>query len=491
MIYSSRDQPTIQRFLDSDAMIRMLMGPFGSGKSSASAMEVPQRALRVPPTGNVRKSRTAIIRNTAKQLEDTAERTFLQWFPPHQFGDWTPSKHNYTIKAIRREGDDTNAEIEVLFRALDRPDQISDLLSLDLTNAWVNEAREVPWPVIDALQGRVGRYPRRADAGVFWYGIWLDTNPPDVDSDIYNFFEGTDHSEAVERLAEIIPGLTVDTYRVAFKQPSGLSPQAENLHHLPPGYYERLAIGKTDEWIKVHVHGQYGFTIDGKPVWPEYNDKLHCPDDKRLWPKPIQGIPIQRGWDFGLQPACVFSQMTANGRWNVLDEVIGHSIGADTISDEVLDHSVREFPGFEFRDVGDPAGMQRSQTDEKTAFQILWAKNIQIEPGLQTPVIRFESVRRPLQRLLPDGKPQFQLHPKAKTVRRGMLGGYHFRRMRVSGERYSPTVDKNPYSHPCEAMGYTATRLFGVSMVQPLDALPAHDYRSGMRDRTRSSVTGY
>ena len=103
------------------------------------------------------------MRATNKQLEDTTERTFLQWFPPIQFGEWVPSKHNYTIKALKAPGDDRHAEIEVMFRALERPDQIDDLLSLDLTGAWVNEGREIPWKIIDALQGRLGRYPRRAE----------------------------------------------------------------------------------------------------------------------------------------------------------------------------------------------------------------------------------------------------------------------------------------------------------------------------------------
>lgn len=40
-----------------------------------------------------------------------------------------------------------------------------DPLSLELTGAWVNEAREIPWAVIKALQGRVGRFPAVTDGG--------------------------------------------------------------------------------------------------------------------------------------------------------------------------------------------------------------------------------------------------------------------------------------------------------------------------------------
>ena len=470
--YNCSDMPTIGRFFDSDAFIRGLSGPFGSGKSSACAIEIAQRGLKVPrgPDG-VRRSRYAVVRSTTKQLQDTTERTWLSWFPPYQFGDWTPSKHDYVLRNLKGDGDDKGAVIEVLFRALDRPDQIRDLLSLDLTGAWVNEGRETEWPIIDALQGRLGRFPRRADVPHFWSGLWMDTNQPDVDSDWFKFFEEADHTESVAKLARVpgFEGMTVDTYRQLFKQPSGLSQQAENLKNLPPGYYERLAIGKSPEWIRIYIHGEYGFEMDGKAVWPEYSDELHCPSDKAKMPKPVQGIPIVRGWDSsGLTPACVFTQITPRGQWIVFDEMVASEMGATAIGQAVLDHSARYYPGFTFWDVGDPAGAQRSPTDMRTYFDVLHGMGIMIEPAIQTLEIRLESVRKPL-RTLVDGRPQFVLHPRCKVLRRALLGGYHFRRMRITGERYTNTPDKNSFSHVADGLGYAGTRVFGAGILMPRD----------------------
>ena len=481
--------------MDDNAYIRGLMGPLGSGKSSACVMEIVQRGLaqKRGPDG-VRRSRWAVIRNTAKQLEDTTERTFLQWLPPITFGDWTPSKHNYTIRALRGEGDDKGAHIEVMFRALDRPDQIGDLLSLELTGAWINEAREVPWSIVDALRPRVGRYPSMREGGASWYGIFMDTNPPDADSDWFRFFEETDHTEAVSQLARV-PGfhnLTVDSFRRLYKQPSGLSDRAENLSNLRPGYYESEAIGKSPEWIRVYIHGEYGFVMDGKSVWPEYSDELHCPADLRKQPKAIEGLPIVRGWDSsGLTPACVFSQVTPRGQWNILDEVVSTRMGAAAIAEEVLNHSARNYRGHEFEDVGDPAGQQVSPTDMRTYFQVLRAAGVAIEPAIQTLEIRLESVRKPL-RTLVDGRPQFQLHPRCKTLRRALLGGYHFRRMRLTGERYTATPEKNQFSHVADALGYAATRVFGTGILIPSSsaAMRQRDYEAFASTR-RSAVTGY
>src|SRR6185437_4262604 len=100
------------------------------------------------------------------------------------------------------------------------------------------------WTIIEALQGRVTRYPAMKDGGASWCGIIMDTNPPDTDSKWYKFFEEQDHSEAIAEMAKVVPGFTADKYARIFKQPSGLAPNAENIPNLRPGYYQQLAIGK-------------------------------------------------------------------------------------------------------------------------------------------------------------------------------------------------------------------------------------------------------
>lgn len=465
--YSRRHVPTVKRFMESSAFIRGLLGPFGSGKSSGCVIELIKRGQEQKPgPDGIRRTRFAVIRNTYVQLKDTTINTFHQWFPPHIFGEYKHAEHKYVIKAFE------NVEIEILFRALDRPDQVSNLLSLELTGAWVNEAREVPWPIIEALQGRVGRFPAQRDGGPTWFGIIMDTNPPDADSKWYEFFE---EKNLKPEFAQI------------FKQPSGLSDQAENLDNLPGGrkYYTNLCEGKSEEWIKVYVRGEYGFVIDGRPVFPEYEDSVHCKECKTV---PYE--PIYRGWDFGLTPACVFAQLTPSGQLLVVDEMTSDSMGIEKFSDDVIMHTSMNFPDREFIDVGDPAGMQRSQTDEKTCFQILQSKGIDIEPGLQTLAIRLESVRKPLTTMIA-GKPGFVLHPRCRVLRKGFQGLYQFRRMQTSAERYTDQPDKNAASHPMDALEYPCTVIFGRGLTLPRGAgiKPREDdYVFQTRD---VSATGY
>lgn len=488
--YSYADVPTLQDFSDSNAFIRAALGPFGSGKSSACVVEIVNRALaQKPGPDGIRRSRWGVVRNTFGELSQTTIKTIFQWLPPAHFGRYVQQQHTYTVKAF------PGAEFELTFLALDRPDDVKRLLSLELTGAWVNEAREVPWSVIEVLQGRVGRYPAKKDGGPSWHGVFMDSNPPDSDSKFFRFFEerawlkSFNESKAAGDLpADMMP----DDFAVIFKQPSGRSPNAENLTNLPGGrlYYTRLATGKAPEWVKVYVDGQYGFVVEGKLVYPEYSDAIHCRKAD-----PVEGVTIVRAWDFGLTPACTFNQILPTGQWLLFDEMTSDNMSVDQFSDEVLEHCARAFKGrVTFEDYGDPAGQNRAETDKRSAFDILQAKGINIQPAMsQEPSFRQESVRKPL-RTLVNGEPQFILHPRCKMMRKGFMGGYHRRRMQTSGpERYSEKPEKNEYSHVHDSAQYFAVQHFGSGLIERArdeddDMFNRPDYAI---DDTRSTTTGY
>lgn len=489
--YSYAGCPTLEDFSNSDAFIRGLMGPFGSGKSSACVTEIATRAKqqRRGPDG-VRRSRWGVIRNTYRELQDTTIKTVFQWLPPAYFGRYIENKHTYTIKAI--EG----CEFEILFMALDKPDDVKNLLSLELTGAWVNEARQVPWSVIEVLQGRVGRHPSKMEGGPSWFGLWLDTNPPDSDSKWYKFFEEQNWLKGfreAQRTGDIPSQMQPEMFAQLFKQPSGRAPDAENLKNLPGErlYYTRLATGKAAEWVKVYVDGQYGFVVEGKLVYPEYNDAIHCREVD-----PVEGVRIIRSWDFGLTPSCIFSQNLPDGRWLTFDEMVSDNMSIDQFSDEVLEHCNRAFRGrATFEDWGDPAGEIRAETDKRSCFDILHAKDIPIRAAFsQDPTLRQESVRKPL-RTLSNGEPTFALHPRCKVVRKGFMGGYHRRRMAVVGpERYAAEPEKNEYSHPHDALQYAMVNYFAPALVEkPSDE---DDWSFGSAQDfgmlvARDPVTGY
>ena len=420
--------PVARAFMKSDSFVRGIMGPFGSGKSTVCVFEILRRAKQQKPgPDGIRRSRWAIIRNTYPELKTTTIKTWLQWIPA-SFGRWVdagPPMHHI------KDGD---LDLEVIFLALDRPDDIGKLLSMELTGAWVNEAREVPKAVIDGLTGRVGRYPSKLMGGASWCGIIMDTNPPDNDHWWYKLAEEL-HPDGWE----------------FYRQPGGLTPVAENRENLPEGYYERQVAGKDPDWVKVYVDAEYGFVRDGKPIYPEYKDSIHCVEFDL-----IPGLPIHVGIDFGLTPAAVFGQKTVTGQWRWHSELVTEDMGAVRFAECLRAAMFERYPGFVFGNIsGDPAGDIRAQTDETTPFQILRAQNIPAQPAPTNDYIkRRESVAVPLGRLI-DGQPGLIIHPQCKMLRKGMAGGYHYRRLQVSGEeRYRDVPDKTMYSHVCEAGQY-------------------------------------
>ena len=431
--YPSR---TMVEFHGSDKFVRSLIGPIGSGKSVACVVELMIRAMaQAPNEQGIRKTRWAIIRNTYRHLVDTTMQTFFDWIPKST-GVYRAIDSKFTIK--KRLDDGTFIEVEFLFRALDRPDDIKKLLSLELTGAWMNECREASKQVMDMLIGRLGRYPNRIfDGGASWFGLIMDTNPPDSDHWYYKLFE------------EELP----DNFAL-FHQPSGVSEEAENLENLPVGYYDNMQSGKDQEWINVYVHGYYGFVSDGKPVYPEYNDDIHHIEEQ---PEISPDDTIYVGVDFGLTPAALFGRITSSGQFQIIDELVTFNMGAVNFGRLLKQQIAHDYPHNDIEVYGDPAGDQRAQTDEVTPFMILDKQGVVATPTYTNdPIIRREVVADYMQRLDFSGHPAFVICPKAKMFRKACAGGYKYRRMQVTGEqRFMDKPDKNSrYSHVSDAGQY-------------------------------------
>ena len=446
LVYDYRHAPTLERFSDAHgAFVRGLMGPFGSGKSACCVVELVKWARRQRKLADGRRhARFAVVRNTYPQLADTTIRTVMQWLPEGAFGTYNKTDHTYVVDRLLPD-----LRMELLFRALDRPEHIKNLLSLELTGAWVNEAREVPWSIIQGLIGRVGRYPSVAQGGAVEPGIIMDTNPPDDESWWYRQFE--------ERRP--------DNWRL-FRQPGGRSPDAENVPNLRPGYYTDMASSNDEDFVRVYVDGEYGYVREGKPVYPSYSDRAHCSEDAQPNTRASMDT-VYLGWDFGLTPACVMTQMAPGGRWVIFDEVCADGLGIEAFGEQVAEHLAREHPWIDPRKVlgvGDPAGNASSALARanETCFTVLRGMGFRMEDGVQDVEMRLTSVKHAL-RTMVDGRPRLALHPRCRILRKGFQGRYQYRKLQIAGvdERHHDAPDKNAYSHPHDALQYVAVRLFG------------------------------
>ena len=330
--------PTLGRFHLSTAFYRGILGPIGSGKSSAMCIEIMARARQqAPDKRGKRRTKFAVIRNTYSQLQDTTMVTWTNWFPEWAFGRIHRTNYEHNIRI-------DDLELDILFRALDRPDHVANLLSLELTGAWINEAREIPHSIVMAVGDRVGRYPSaKSEGGCTWNGVMMDTNPPDsdhwwpilADRDVSTPY-GKELINSVLQSEDMMrqAGLLLAGQKVMefFRQPGGMletgldkdgmpvfqpNLNAENLENLKPGYYITAMAGKSVQHIRVYYCAQYGFSFDGKPIVPEYRDQVHCTSSEV---KPMKGIPIQWGCDWGLCYSDDTEVLTKSG-WKLFKDV--------------------------------------------------------------------------------------------------------------------------------------------------------------------------
>lgn len=387
--------------------------------------------MQKPGPDGVRHSRWAIIRNSYPELKSTTLKSWNEWAPT-SYGKLNldnPFIHHVKIGDL---------DMEVFFLALDSPEDARKLLSLELTGAFINEAREVNKQILDALTGRVGRYPSKKDGGATWSGVIMDTNPPNQMSWWYKCAE-----EGTPEGWEF------------FQQSGGLSPTAENLANLPEKYYERLVAGKDSDWVNVYVNANYGFLTEGKAVFPQYRDAVHCAENPIV---PVETLGLLLGVDFGLTPACVIAQKTIDGRWMIIDELVTDNTGIKRFAELLSGYVAEKYPNHNVLGAwGDPAGSQRATTDEETALEVMnnvtsW--NWRPAPGDNTLTERLESVRGCLNRLV-DGKPGIVVSPKCHTLRKGFVSGYHYKLAKAgNGAVVHETPNKNEYSHVHDALQY-------------------------------------
>lgn len=450
--------PTASKFHRSTAFVRCLRGPIGTGKSVTCCMELIRRGREQAPFEGVRRTRWAAIRNTYPELTSTTIKTWEDWAP----GAVTVFGAPITSVMTRALPDGTTMEIEVLFLSVDRPQDVKKLKSLDLTGVWLNEGSELAKAVFDMATGRVGRFPGMAHGGSTWSGVILDTNSPDDDHWLYAI--ETNPPKGYEFFAQ--PGALL-------KMPDGTyapNPAAENVnnHQLGYEYWLRQIPGKDDQWIKVFILGQYGSVHDGKPVYPEWNDSLHT---KAIYP--AQGVKLVIGVDFGLTPAAVITQTDARGRLLVLDEIVGEDMGfRQFLEDALIPYLIQNYATWwAKRDdmillIGDPAGDQRAQSDEKSCFQEARAKQLKIRAAKSNNWLPRRGAVAWFLSKLASGQPMFLLDSDCGVLRKGMNGGYKYRRIQVTGEeRFTEEPMKNKYSHPHDALQYAAMESGGIQAI--------------------------
>lgn len=459
--------PTGLAFHESDKYVKMLCGPYGSGKSCCCAMDILFYACAQPAASDgVRYSRVGVVRSSYPELTSMTRKSLMEVLPP-ECGDITgavaPLRGVYVIPLQ----DGTKVSLELNLFALKTPDDCSKILSANWTFAWINEATGVCQEVFAAVQTRIGRFPPQDFGGVNWGGVIMDFNQPAHGSWLDRYCKEPEPNWLVLRQPPAALKIDGPDGRPVYE----VNPNAENLRNLGAReegdpddfpaeqrgmrYYRNqiqslLKAGRSDV-----VENQYCMldvpVVEGKPVFPSFSRERH------VAPNPLEPLMFHEivvGMDqSGIHPAAVVLQ-NQNGKWCVLDELYAENEGFENFLNGML------VPMLRSRYSTCPVTAAIDPSNQRDSWQGVTPRQRLEEAGIpavteitNSPKARIQAVDHMLN--LEAGG--LLVSPACENLVNGFTHEYRYRRMQASGTLgavYTPQPEKNDASHYQDALQY-------------------------------------
>ncbi len=454
--------PTLASFMKSEAFGRIAAGPVGSGKTTAAIIELLRRSVaQTPAQDGKRYTRFSVVRQTLKQLKDTVLKDCESWLGG--LGIWKVSEGVFHVRF-----DDVISEW--VFIPLENSEDQARLLSMQLTGAWLSECIEMDISVLGPVSGRCGRYPSGVRGTPTWHGIIADTNMPTEMTPWHTFMETPPNDWQI------------------FQQPSGLSPNAENLAYLLQNeqtiklrsddpirlaqgrkYYERFVemYGEDSDWVRRYVKAEYGDDPSGMAVFKNtFRSDFHIMDETdKKWPGLIPGYPLLIGQDFGRNPWSLICQADHMGRLIIHEEVAATNIGLEKHVNQSLRPRLMsdKYIGYRVAVVGDPSGIAKGSIAEESCFDALRRLGL---PAFSAPTNDIEPRLRAVESLLgrqTNGGPTLIINRQGcPWLCRAMSGGYRFTKTKAGALRVVPEKnDKEGFSHVADDLQYVCLVVHG------------------------------
>lgn len=480
---------------DDKTPMPFIRGPGGSGKTTSAVFKGPRFLLRNMPVcadGTIRGKMT-VMRDNYRRLAATALKSwkmvFSEDFPYSEYsgGQDRPVIHTLQFEVKRGAGVNgpTNDErvrrlnvkypvqlrlaiIEVEFFAVGDHAIEEMLRGYETSVGWCNEADLLHERVAPFLYTRTGRYPSKLllpdelqeliqeEKYHLPRQVYGDFNPPDRE----HYLEKWDRDGSR-------PG-----YKL-YKQPSGLSKDAENRKGKSyQEYVDDLAV--MDEYdAQRFVYGEPGFARDGIPVYAVPKDGVGGFREKEHVAAGnipvIRELPINLGFDAGGTPACAVTQSLPTGKFRMLREIVTEPItGAERFSEMVIALlTTEEFLGVPVGlNFGDPSafwGADKINGDlafmETVALAI--GSNILPSPSQEL------GLRIGALSLLFKSHGMFEIDPRCTVTIGGLAAHYKLGKDKKGNIINGGQPVKNEHGHIVEALQYVALGVRGrAGMIQ-------------------------
>jgi hypothetical protein len=436
--------PVARAFLEAMDPIALLMGPVGGGKTTVGLWKGVLSSYLWPETApGLRQVKFGVIRRLYKDLEKTTIPSWQRWFP-RTMGNWRgaagdPATHDLVLPHPSGSG---RVELRVEFIATGDLRIEEALRGYEPSFIFIDETDTAPENALTFSYQRAGRFPSQTLARNPKM-VWGACNAPEEGNHVVRDF-----------MDEPQPG------HVLYRQPSGLSPAAENLAVLGADYYQKMALALPAFERKRFIENIPGLSRGAEAVYEEFNPDLHIADRDLA---PIPGRPVIVGMDAGGTPAACVMQIAANGQRRILAEISTHAkeggsiTGPHRFGEALAELLAARFRGMQVRGIADPSaayGADKANGEASWVEIVARVAGIPVAPApTNDPTIRREALRLPMTKLIDGRAPGLLVCPSCKLVKRGLASDY---RWTVTAGRRTGNTLKNWASHLIEAAQYGA-----------------------------------
>jgi len=515
--------PTLDVFHRCDAQSRCIVGPIGSGKTTAAIWEVGfNLPRRIYMNYGISETRWFVIRKTYDALMDSDFTEAMDWF---SHGEWKPSRKLLTVKWPSSTNCPSPLIVHLKFLSCNTPEEEGKFRSQNVTGAWIDEANQLPLLSKQVVKGRLGRYPKQKDspcgfvpryfietANPFpanhamyttydWVGPKVLVDPAPqwrcTNRECQKTFSLVDHCPKCGAPGELtgkkdwrtgvydcsvlekklptngpIPSIPPTPDHVGFWQEAG-----ENEENLRPEYYDsvRRDYSEAPEMVNILVEGEPGDTPRGKPVYRNFDKHVHIAKAPLTWRKErdnrtgeLKGVPLLVGWDFsGNFPAAVVTQKIAPMQYQVLKEFYNDRMQALDFGKWVLSSLASEYPGYEGIHYADPASWARYSSENggftSNAQMVMEYCGIEMTPSRNELDLRISAVDQLL--LWRNG---LLIDQQCYMLCNGFTAGYVREQNPRMGEKdYKENPLKNNFSHVHDAFQYSVVAEVYPKVRQP------------------------
>lgn len=225
-------------------------------------------------------------------------------------------------------------------------------------------------------------------------------------------------------------------------------------------------------------------SFSGLPVYPDFQEKLHGSKEKI---EPHIGLPLLRGWDFGLTPACVVAQLQGD-RLVVLWEMVELNMGAERFVPQALGACRAKFTSWgsdkeNWRDFADPSGVALKDTDMGSCFKIMGKNGLTVIPGAMSWEPRRSSVEHFLMKVTKQGMGFLIDEAACPVLTRGFKGGYRYPEKADEVEPMKLRPLKDEHSHPHDALQMITSKIVHINKPRK-KSIPSPSYSFSGPERT-------